>query len=78
MNCPNCGGKTYVIDARTSERFEKSYRRRRICYKCKIRFTTYEVLIESLSNLSNSGYEKDLLKKINNLINKYMEGEMEE
>lgn len=75
MNCPNCGGKTYVIDARDSERFEKAYRRRRICYKCKIRFTTYEVQIESLPN---SGYEKDLLKKINNLINEYMKGEMEE
>lgn len=75
MNCPNCGGKTYVIDARTSERFEKSYRRRRICYKCKIKFTTYEVQIESLAG---NGYEKELLKKINNLINAYMEGEIEE
>ena len=75
MNCPNCGGKTYVIDARDSERFEQSYRRRRICYKCQNRFTTYEIRTDALTG---SGYEKDLLKQINNLINEYMKGEMEE
>lgn len=71
MNCPKCGGKTYVIDARDSERFEKSYRRRRICYKCQNRFTTYEIRTDALTG---SGYERDLLERISNLINEYMEG----
>lgn len=44
MNCPKCGEPTYTIDTRESNKYDKSIRRRRVCYKCKMRFTTYEVV----------------------------------
>ena len=48
MNCPNCGSKTYVVDTRYIDRYGGSLRRRRICYHCKQRFTTYEVTSDYL------------------------------
>lgn len=51
MNCPNCGGKTKVIDSRDSE-FASVHKvcwwRRRVCIDCKNRFTTYEILPDVL------------------------------
>ena len=40
MNCPSCGKETGVIDSRETE--ENSIRRRRECFSCGSRFTTYE------------------------------------
>ncbi len=48
MNCPNCGGKTYIIDTRPSEKFAHAIRRRRMCWNCRTKFTTYEVLYDTL------------------------------
>ena len=48
MNCPKCGGKTYVIDTRFSEKYSPSIIRRRVCYKCRSRFSTYEVMPQML------------------------------
>jgi hypothetical protein len=41
VNCPTCNGKTSVVDRRGP-------RRRRECNVCKHRFTTFEVLADSL------------------------------
>ena len=48
MNCPKCGGKTYIIDSRPDEETHPAIKRRRMCCKCKNRFSTYEILAESL------------------------------
>ncbi|WP_449366123.1 NrdR family transcriptional regulator [Virgibacillus sediminis] len=40
MNCPECGGKTRVIDNRRG-------RRRRECKSCDTRFSTKEVVMEN-------------------------------
>jgi len=40
--CPSCKYRTDVIDGRVSK---YGFRRRRVCSKCKHRFTTYEVLL---------------------------------
>lgn len=61
MNCPNCGGKTYIIDVRPSEKYDACLRRRRMCYRCKNRFTTYEVLPMAFSSGEKA---KDILKRI--------------
>ena len=55
MRCPNCGYyKTHVTDTRNR-------RRRRVCDKCKKRFSTIEVLEEEIIIL------KRLINKINNI-----------
>lgn len=41
MNCPKCNGKTAVVDRRKE-------RRRRECLACQHRFSTLEVLAESI------------------------------
>ena len=42
MRCPKCGcEESKVIDSRPSENNE-AIRRRRACYRCGMRFTTYE------------------------------------
>lgn len=38
--CPQCGGRTQVVDSR---RIKWGIRRRRECVKCESRFTTTEV-----------------------------------
>jgi transcriptional repressor NrdR len=44
MKCPYCGStKDKVLDSRASAK-GKSIRRRRVCLKCKKRFTTYEYI----------------------------------
>jgi Zn ribbon nucleic-acid-binding protein len=40
MTCPNCNGKTKVVDSRTDE---DSTERRRECVECGYRFSTVEV-----------------------------------
>lgn len=37
--CPSCGGKTDVVDSRPTD---MGVRRRRQCFACGERFTTYE------------------------------------
>lgn len=65
MNCPNCGGTSYVIDSRPSDKYGPSVRRRLMCWKCRSRFTTYEMLATQAENYSRA---KELLKKINNYV----------
>lgn len=44
MRCPNCNHlKDKVIDSRMTKE-GTAIRRRRVCYKCKTRFTTYEYI----------------------------------
>lgn len=50
MKCPRCGSETYIIDIRESTTYGQSMRRRRVCYHCKTRFTTYEILPKNISN----------------------------
>lgn len=79
MKCPNCGGKTYIIDTRPSEDYEQIIRRRRACEKCKKRFTTYEARVGSLELEDIDLNIKDLkrnIKKIKDLwqqIGRYLE-----
>ena len=40
MNCPKCGGMTFVTDSRPNV---DSIKRRRMCEDCKNRFTTVEI-----------------------------------
>jgi transcriptional repressor NrdR len=42
--CPNCKGKTDVIDSRINPK--KQIRRRRKCMKCGYRFSTIEIVKE--------------------------------
>ena len=49
MNCPNCGGKTHVVDSRPNE---DSVERRRECVECKIRFNTIEIDADYYEKLS--------------------------
>lgn len=51
MKCPTCGGETIVKDGRF---VENNYRRRRECTKCKIRFTTYEMIDDDYHYLKGS------------------------
>ena len=48
MNCPNCGGKTMVVDSRDSKQYEICRLRRRKCNECGKMFSTYEILSEDL------------------------------
>ena len=44
MKCPNCGSmNSHVIDSRFSKS-TNAQRRRRICYDCQHRFTSYEII----------------------------------
>jgi transcriptional regulator NrdR family protein len=47
MKC-QCGGETKVIETRMGE---ANLRRRRECLKCQERFTTYELRVDSVSEL---------------------------
>lgn len=42
--CPHCGGDTGVIDSRPRK---LAVRRRRVCFACKQRFTTFEIAIDN-------------------------------
>lgn len=44
MQCPSCGGDSYVTDTRLP-------RRRRVCVACQHRWTTYEVTLEEYAKL---------------------------
>lgn len=51
MKCPDCKrNKTKVLDSRPVQA-HKFTRRRRLCLKCKCRFTTYEIYADSLAYL---------------------------
>lgn len=67
MKCPICGSKTYVIDTRPSDTYEYCLRRRRLCWHCKHRFTTYEIMPEYLESGERA---KELLKQINEFVAK--------
>ena len=41
IKCPICGGKTNIINSRPLKNYTE-IRRRRICYNCSFRFTTFE------------------------------------
>jgi transcriptional regulator NrdR family protein len=42
LTCPKCGGDTGVIDTRQPKNFN-TIRRRRMCFRCSYRYSTYEV-----------------------------------
>lgn len=75
MNCPICGSQTYIIDTRPSIRFKHSLRRRRMCYKCKKRLSTYEVRTEVLAEGEKA---KELLTQIQNYLKEREETQHEE
>ena len=75
MNCPICGSKTYIIDARISSKYKTSLRRRRMCFKCKSRFSTYEVLPEVLAEGEKA---KELLSQIQNYLKEREETQHDE
>jgi transcriptional regulator NrdR family protein len=41
--CPHCGARTLVLDSR--RRDDETFRRRRECTECNLRFTTAEVIV---------------------------------
>lgn len=41
MQCPHCSGGSGVIDSRP---LDSTIRRRRVCFQCKRRFTTFELI----------------------------------
>lgn len=49
MTCPVCGGKTHIINSRSDG---ETVRRRRECKDCGRRFTTREIDIDILNNLT--------------------------
>jgi transcriptional regulator NrdR family protein len=62
MNCPKCGGMTYIVDTRS---VPDGVRRRRMCGSklCGHRFTTCELEYEKAKN------ELATLRKIRALLN---------
>ena len=48
MNCPECNGKTGVVESRT---VELNVYRHRVCKKCGHRFYTEETEIEDITGL---------------------------
>lgn len=46
MNCPECGGKTIVMESRKRNGGSIKQRRRK-CIKCGMRFTTRETIWKS-------------------------------
>lgn len=71
MRCPECGGRTGVIDCRATV---TSIRRRRECKSCGARFTTYEAQAEALklSEIARD-FQADL-KKTMQLLEKRIDG----
>ena len=65
MNCPNCGSKTYIIDTRLSDKYGQSLKRKRMCYKCKNGFITYEVMPHVLDNGEKA---ENILMQIGNFV----------
>lgn len=62
MFCPNCGKETGVIDSRETE--ENSIRRRRECFSCGSRFTTYErIETPNLTVIKRDGREEPFDKE---------------
>ena len=49
MDCPNCGNQTNIVVE--SRHVNACIRRRRECKKCRYRFSTFEGLIEDLTDL---------------------------
>ena len=62
MKCPDCSGKTGVIESRD---VQGRYRRRRACNECRWRFTTYEVTKGELEKLLHA---ERVLSKVEKLI----------
>jgi hypothetical protein len=45
MLCPACAGDTGVIDTRAAD--SNTIRRRRVCFACGLRLTTYETITDN-------------------------------
>jgi transcriptional repressor NrdR len=75
MICPNCtSSKIRVLDKRATEN-NTAIRRRRLCLKCKDRFTTYERIKPELIVIKRGGKkEKYNLEKIKVGMVKSLEG----
>ena len=74
--CPKCGGNTQVRDSRLAH---DRIRRRRVCYDCHYRYTTYEGYVsdfifnpdEQIKKINE--YIKELVK-LRTMINESREG----
>jgi transcriptional repressor NrdR len=67
MKCPFCGNlDTQVLESRASED-GSSFRRRRVCEKCKKRFTTYERVERTLLVIKKDGrregFDREKIKR---------------
>ena len=58
MLCPKCAGDTCVIDTRTTKT-GNAIRRRRVCFGCGQRLTTYETITDN----PGPGADSDRLRK---------------
>lgn len=80
--CPYCGGEVGVIDTRVPKT-SNTIRRRRICFKCGKRFSTFEVdsdtyntLLKILKNIGSIRCDLNyLLDKIDNMMDLNEEAE---
>jgi transcriptional repressor NrdR len=62
MICPHCGkGRNEVIDTRISN---DTIRRRRVCWNCHQRFSTYEILKDDYKRLLNCKKVVDYMAKV--------------
>lgn len=63
MICPYCkSSDTHVKDSRFSKR-TNSMRRRRECFKCGSRFTSYEVVEHNINKFKND-LKEEILNKV--------------
>ena len=69
MNCPECGTKMYVIDSRPSE---YGVRRRKKCFECGYRLTTYEITSAQKAKYERSEKQYAKLKqKITDMVDDF-------
>lgn len=60
--CPRCGAGTAVINSRPAS---GTIKRRRGCFKCHLRFTTFEIVADTFEEVSDRrAAVADLLRKL--------------
>lgn len=74
--CTSCGGETAVKDSRPTAGGRGVIRRRRVCLKCRHRFTTLEFSAEDLERLISSRVAKRLtqVRNVVRVVNDAMNG----
>lgn len=63
--CARCGGRTTVMDSRSSAPL--GWRRRRMCLECRHRFTTIEIVYTN-ELTSAMEFKRRVLPKLNELV----------